>query len=311
MPKILIITLGTGDGVENGIAKSIKTNHPDIIHFLATSRSKGTIAKIEEVLGYKLEEENVFLIPDGDNIEECRKSSSDLIRKYLNDGHSPKDIFVDFTSGTKAMSAGAVLVAIELECENLSYVCGKRDLSTGRVIKGSEKVVILTPTEAFVNNKRQMISKFFNTFQFDACHQLLEEVKERTSDQEILGEFEWLENLVNAYLWWDRFDHKKASEYFNNHEIDALVLGCTHFVYLKDYFKKNISKSVDIIDSVEGVCHQISRIIEGESTDFEKKPENTLKGNQIDMFFITGDSFDQSKYLEFAREFDLEWGGNL
>lgn len=103
----------------------------------------------------------------------------------------------------------------------------------------------------------------------------------------------------------------QASEYFNNLEIDALVLGCTHFVYLKDYFKKNIAKSVDIIDSVEGVCHQISRIIEGESTDFEKKPENTLKGNRIDMFFITGDSFDQSKYLEFAREFDLEWGGSL
>jgi len=96
----------------------------------------------------------------------------------------------------------------------------------------------------------------------------------------------------------------RSSDYFNNLDIDALVLGCTHFIYLKDYFTKTISGNVDIIDSVEGVCQQILRIVEDEKNNLKEK-------KQPDSFFITGKHYDYSKYKKFSDEFGLNWGGRL
>lgn len=103
----------------------------------------------------------------------------------------------------------------------------------------------------------------------------------------------------------------QASEYFEKLNIDALVLGCTHFVYLKDYFKKSIAKNVDIIDSVEGVCQQILRIIEVEVIGQNRGNENMTIENNTDMFYITGKQFNKDKYINFSQEFNLTWGGQL
>jgi glutamate racemase len=99
----------------------------------------------------------------------------------------------------------------------------------------------------------------------------------------------------------------QSSKYFNKLEIDALVLGCTHFVYLKDYYKKSMSKSVDIIDSVEGVCQQILRILDKDSN----ADHSVIDRSSVDKFYITGIKYNLSKYLKFAKEFDLIWGGRL
>ena len=44
--------------------------------------------------------------------------------------------------------------------------------------------------------------------------------------------------------------------------VDTLVLGCTHFVYLKEALFRLFNPPVEIIDSVEGVGRQVLRIIE-------------------------------------------------
>ncbi len=95
----------------------------------------------------------------------------------------------------------------------------------------------------------------------------------------------------------------ESSSYFSNFKIDALVLGCTHFVYLKDYFKKALGDSVDIIDSVDGVSRQILNVIETESLV-------SLNKNR-DIFYLTGSKAAKKGYSVFAEKFGLEWGGNL
>jgi glutamate racemase len=94
-----------------------------------------------------------------------------------------------------------------------------------------------------------------------------------------------------------------ASNYFSNKNISTIVLGCTHFVYLKNYFEEYFDQSVKIIDSVEGVCQQIKRLI-----DFENPELNiSLK----DRFFVTSNKIDEPKYLKFAEQFNLTWSGLL
>ena len=95
----------------------------------------------------------------------------------------------------------------------------------------------------------------------------------------------------------------ESVEYFSRRNINSLVLGCTHFVYLTDYFKKSLGDSVDIIDSREGVSKQIQRIIKSESLASESKTR--------DIFYMTDSKASQSNYSKFAGEFDLEWGGSI
>ena len=135
---------------------------------------------------------------------------------------------------------------------------------------------------------------------------LINEFASNSSVEKYAG-IDLVEFVENNYFTSTEEDKMKAvsmaSEYFTNCKIDSLVLGCTHFIYLLDYFNKSLDSSVDIIDSREGVCKQILRIIENESLVSRNKTE--------DVFYMTGGKLDQSNYLKFAEEFGLVWGGSL
>ncbi len=214
MSKALIVTLGTGVRVEHGIAKSIKDNNPDLIYFLATQISQSTIPRIENVLGYKLENYELHFIKQRDDVEHCYQETSKVIKELIENGFSMEDIYVDFTSGTKAMSAGAALAAAFLECGGMVYVAGERERGlTGRVISGKERLISLTPVEFFIDYRRKQLLELFNSYQFEGCLKIIEDIKRKTSAQEILNEFEMLGNLILVYFNWDKFHHKESKKY--------------------------------------------------------------------------------------------------
>lgn len=213
MSKTLIITLGTGPGVESGIARSIQTNHSDTICFIATRESLNTISRVEKKLGHPLKCGDLCLMEEGDDVEACWATVDTAIRSAIKGGCRQEDIFVDFTSGTKAMSAGAVLAAIGLECGGLVYVTGKRG-SDGRVISGTERVTTIEPNRILIESRRRLLVEFFNAFQYEACLKLIQDARSKLAIEEIQTEFNHLENLVQAYSSWDRFDHSKSLEYF-------------------------------------------------------------------------------------------------
>lgn len=224
MAKVMIISLGTGRGVESGIAKSIQVNNPDKLFFIATEESKSAIERIESVSGKKLVYETPLIIDNPEDVEGCWKMTAQLVRSLVQDGYCPEEICIDFTSGTKAMSAGCVLAGASLECGNLSYVGGgKRDIN-GRVISGTERVMILTPNEFFIDQRRQMIQDFFNLFQFDACIKLISDARTKSMAVEVQDELDLLEKLVLAYSFLDKFDHLTAASYFSqmHGKFDAL-----------------------------------------------------------------------------------------
>ena len=215
MAKVMIISLGTGVGVENGIAKSIKANNPDKLFFIATRESKSAIERIESVSGKKLVYEQPLIIDNPEDVEGCWKTTAQLVRSLVQDGYCPEEICIDFTSGTKAMSAGCVLAGASLECGNLSYVGGgKRDIN-GRVISGSERLIILTPNEFYIDQRRRMFQDFFNLFQYDACIKLISDARTKSMDREVQEELDLLEKLILAYSFRDKFDHLKAASYFH------------------------------------------------------------------------------------------------
>jgi len=214
MPKTLIITLGTGPGVESGIARSIEVNHPDRICFVATRESLDTLNNVESKMGRPLTCDEPCLVEDGNDVEDCWATVERLIRAAAEIGGRPEEIFVDFTSGTKAMSAGAVLAAIGLECGGLVYVTGRRG-PNGRVISGTERVITIAPNQILIESRRRLMRNLFNAFQYEACIRIIQDVRDRAADQDLQVEWNHLSDLLQAYSWWDRFDHQKALHYFS------------------------------------------------------------------------------------------------
>lgn len=79
-------------------------------------------------------------------------------------GAARDDIYLDFTSGTKAMSVGAALAAYLNKCRTMVYIGGsERDKDTGRVISGTEVVMTFTLRDVFGNYRPDVATD--NVFQ--------------------------------------------------------------------------------------------------------------------------------------------------
>lgn len=93
---------------------------------------------------------------------------------------------------------------------------------------------------------------------------------------------------------------EEAVARFKEVDVDTVVLGCTHFIYISDLLKEQLGDNIKVIDSRDGVGNQIIYIIEKNQIESRKKSE--------DRFYCTsGDSEDS--YRQFASLFGLTYCG--
>ncbi|MDH7602478.1 MAG: TIGR02710 family CRISPR-associated CARF protein [Armatimonadota bacterium] len=218
--KGMVITVGLGEDVHYGIAQSIEAANPDTMTFVASSKSRETLGMVAQELertGHTrlaelcVNEGAVVEVEDFENVDSCYAASVIAFKKLLERGLQPKHIVADFTSGTKAMSAGLVMAAALFGCETLSYVGGLKRNGAGRVITGSGQVHIGKPSIMLQDLTLRHAVEAFNHYQFRACRALIAGLKERVSTQ-LLEKAESLAVAADFYEAWDRFDHKAAAE---------------------------------------------------------------------------------------------------
>lgn len=83
-------------------------------------------------------------------------------------------------------------------------------------------------------------------------------------------------------------------------DVDVVVLGCTHFIYLTDLLKKKLGKFVQVIDSRDGVGNQVIKVL---------KEKNMLStGKTRDIFYCSAEQ-ERGSYKQFASLFNLEYCG--
>lgn len=97
--------------------------------------------------------------------------------------------------------------------------------------------------------------------------------------------------------------------------VDAIVLGCTHFLYLATEFAELAGPSVRIVDSRDGVAAQLRRVV-GVGAQSARSPASAAGDNQEvldapDIMLLSGaEPFDE-KYASFAARFGLRPEGSL
>lgn len=208
MSKALIVSVG---GSIEPIIASLREYAPAYVCFFVSQQSVDMVPEIKQNLDISFEDYKVI----ADNPEDlmcCYGKAAKCWDFLESKGVSPKDVIVDYTGGTKVMSAALVLLAVSKGLE-LSYVGGtqRNKGGLGTVIKGHERVFgHENPWEIMAIDERKRAATLFNKHQFEAAHENLKSAIGKVRMRALRHYLEALKVLCEGYLLWDKFAHKKA-----------------------------------------------------------------------------------------------------
>lgn len=177
---VLLLTVGTGDRSRleetlfTPLAKSIEAGPPGrviLVPSLAT-------AAYAETIRQRFPDRAVEIRPipqDGDEYDpdRCFAWIDGVLAEVIGQGYPPESIVVDFTRGTKSMSAAATLAGVSRGVGWLRYVDGVRQQDPrGMVQAGTERMREVQPALATVRAQLQRAMSLITNGQFAAAADL-------------------------------------------------------------------------------------------------------------------------------------------
>lgn len=191
------------------IVLNVNLFHPDKILFLYTEKSETILNKIVTYCK---------LLPN--MYEKSRVSETDPLDIYREIKHiyleweKPKKMYIDFTGGTKAMSAAAAMAGAMIDVQ-LVYVGTNEYLSDFRKPNpGSETLFFITnPLAIFGDLEIEKALILFSEFNYAGVAERLEDLKENIPDPNIRQQLNFVYLLAKTYEAWDALNFIPAYEY--------------------------------------------------------------------------------------------------
>jgi CRISPR-associated protein (TIGR02710 family) len=232
---LLICTVG---GSPEPLVVAIKATRPRRVLFVTTKETReqvdSRIVPLARQEGSDLDagRYNLLELPDAQDLEDILSRLRRLtpqVEDWLGRGEAFK-VVVDFTGGTKCMSAALALQAQRWRCV-FSYVGGTERTKggVGVVVSGKEQILhTQNPWDALGFPAVEEFSLLFDRRTYAAATELAERVKRNVSSESRKREFSALGHAASAYDAWDRFDHESSQKHFNNlakcdNDLDALL----------------------------------------------------------------------------------------
>lgn len=211
---LLVCTVG---GSPEPIVAALKQWRPVRVQFVHTPQTKDDVeAKIvpkasEEGVDLDSGRYDLFELPDGQDLASCLgrlRQLTSVISKWAARG-ATFQVVVDFTGGTKCMSAAIAIQASRWPCV-FSYVGGNERTKdgVGVVVSGAEKVVHqANPWDALGHQAAEDFVVLFDQQAFLSAANVAAVTMRRVGRPDRKREFSALEQLAKALDAWDRFDH--------------------------------------------------------------------------------------------------------
>lgn len=204
----MIMSLG---GSPEPLIQSIGVHKPERIIFLASHNSVALAGDILKKTEFKPEVS--YEITENPNLMfECYKAARLCVDRVRMLGTSPDRIMVDYTGGTKVMTAALILATIG-QPFRFNYVGGDQRTKGGLgVVKdGHEKMhAEMSPWSIFAEEERRQVVTLFNRRRFSAVVQIIDDCSTRELPLEIHNYFSFVRPLAEGFLFWDQFNHDVA-----------------------------------------------------------------------------------------------------
>jgi CRISPR-associated protein (TIGR02710 family) len=241
--NLFIYTVG---GTPEPIIRSILTYKPEVCYFICSRETEPLVAKILEEAHARdpsfTTTSHIERVKNHEDIIECYRTSHQILmdarRKYPN-----HRISIDFTGGTKSMSAGLVLAATKFgnftagkgayATEPFKYIGGEVRDRYGRVVTGHERPLDRrNPLQEFLIEDVEEAISLFNNYHFEAAEIIFNKCYSKLGDPR----FKLMERASQGFKYWDKFMYEKALEVFN--QMDLLIQDISKFELLPDTFLK-------------------------------------------------------------------------
>ena len=216
--RTLVMTVGTGDldrleeTLFTPLRKSIATDAWARVVLLPSSVTED----FARTLRCRLDGATVEVspLPAGDeNDADAAYAHFDRVLEAVLHDAAPEDVMVDFTRGTKAMSAALVLAATRRAVPRLRYVTGRRD-RRGMVEPGSEQVRGIRTTTVDGHRRLDLARALFVRGDFAAVAHVLPEPHGPLASlypNDFVHTASAVRSAARFYAAWDRLDHAAAA----------------------------------------------------------------------------------------------------
>ena len=216
--RTLVMTVGTGDldrleeTLFTPLRKSIATEAWTRVLLLPSSVTED----FARTLRHRLDSAAVDVspLPAGDeNDADAAYAHFDRVLATVLQDAAPEDVVVDFTRGTKAMSAAIVLAATRRAIPRLRYVTGRRD-RRGMVEPGSEQVRGIRTTTVDGHRRLDLARALFVRGDFAAVSHVLPKPHGPLAPlypDDFVHTARAVRSAARFYAAWDRLDHAAAA----------------------------------------------------------------------------------------------------
>jgi CRISPR-associated protein (TIGR02710 family) len=215
-PNILLCTVGTGtfdqlrETLLEPLKKSIRKGDWQRVVLLPSQLTTANAALLQqEIQDVPIEIQPLPQAGMEDDPDECFAHFDRLLSALCATGATPDSILVDFTRGTKVMSAALVLAAVRHDLPRVRYISGPRGPS-GMVQAGQEVVADFHTAVVSAHKRLDEVHQFFRHGNFAGALALLTGLGyEWPADLQPLAAR--LTRWAEFYSAWDRLDYKRAS----------------------------------------------------------------------------------------------------
>jgi CRISPR-associated protein (TIGR02710 family) len=214
--RCLLVSVG---GTPNPVAYAIDFHRPEKVIFFASRDSRAEIeTRVRPLTAHRWTDQQVITTSDPQDLTCCMEALvGDLPRVLTDLKLTMSDLLVDYTGGTKTMSAAMVLATIH-QPVLYSYVGGtvRAKEGLGVVLDGSEAVVMApNPWDVLAVELRRRIGRQFNRTHFAEAAATAGDAARRVGERWrsfYLG----VKDLCEAYGKWSSFDYPGAASQINS-----------------------------------------------------------------------------------------------
>lgn len=217
-PNVLVLTVGTGNTeyLENSLyvplIKSIGKGSWDRVILLP---SQQTLEYANEVQSRISQPSEIRPTPCAGDENDANASFAhfDTILGELieSNGVAPKAIMLDFTRGTKAMSAALVLAGVARGISVLRYIEGRRG-KRGNVVAGNEDIKQVRTEVANARQQINLAESLMLQGDFEAVCTMYAEMAAALKNlpEQLCSRLKAYAHVAAIYAAWDRFDYHRA-----------------------------------------------------------------------------------------------------
>lgn len=203
--KYLVISVGTS---YEPIVLTIGLLKPLKILFLYTDQSEKTLEKIVSYCNLGVSQYEKSQVNEVDPMDIYRE-----IKKVYIKWDCPEQMYIDFTGGTKAMSAACALAGAMIDIQMIYVSTDDYLVDFRKPNPGSEHLTYIeNPIAVFGDIEMNKALELFSQHNFAGARERLDRLKEQIPDPEIRQQLKFLYLLAKGYEYWDALDFVPASE---------------------------------------------------------------------------------------------------